>query len=704
MFPPFFILLRWLKFKKAVRISKLAISNATKRKATAVKQTAIAAKNKVKNAKKAASRAAKDKVLSIPGVSKIQLPEPPFPHLLLSNTPPSDAEAIDILKVISVVEAQTLEIIQEDTMISHQLDRANQFLHDHRSILSVIRRIPPEILQEIFIQTILPWENCRWNTVPWSLPQVCRLWRITALSISTLWSKLPTIYLHKKTPRSYVAQITELLVRSRDAPISFYLCAPFKELDSHPIIDALVLHSERWQTVAIDSTNLTIFAFKGVKGRLSSLRTLSLEVWRQTDPVVLDIFEDAPQLREVHLDGPFPGAIRLPFSQLTRYKERVRGRGMADYTISLATSLTTLEVSRFYESPGIPVITLPSLTILKVQFDDVPPQGFLDNLTLPAIQEIWVAGFEGHLITVLTAMISRSHSPCMLKKFAFRASEMESGELTKFLKLTPHLIDLNLPLPPSEDLTNLIIGQNSRPLVPLLQVLTIEADAIRRVETSQLLNALAVSRCSNPQTSTVPGDGGGDGNSYLQDDYRALTELRIIFKTISTCHYELRFLEDWLQSEGSDQLEMWKDRLVQELPELVDRPASRKRKFDLKWCNRVFDILSDIEKFQVKNVNDIYISEIHTTLRRLAHRHIGRSTSSIIPELGNKAREILDKWTPLFESHFKDRRWVLKGNFSLIYLSPDDALRTSLTRLDILYGMKDNLQFSEIFWPIYMLY
>ena len=550
-------------------------------------------------------------MLSLPGVSTINLPEPPFPHLLQSNIPPSDSEAIDILKVISAVEVQSLRLeeIQElgaDRMTKYQLDHAHRFVHAHKGVLSAIRRIPPELLQEIFLHITIPWTYSRWNTIPWALSQVCRLWRTTALSVSSLWSRLPTIYLHKKVPCSYAAQIRELLVRSRDAPISFYLYAPFKELDSHPIIDALVLHSERWHTVAIDSTTPTIFAFKRIKGRLSSLRTLSLEVWRQTDPVVFDMFEDAPQLREVSLDGPFPGEVRLPFSQLTRYKERVRGRGMADFTISLAASLTTLEISRLSDSPDIPKTTLPLLVTLKVQFDDMISQGFLENVTLPAIQEILIAGFEGHLITVLTAMISRSHSPCMLKKFAFRTSELDSGELTTLLRLTPHLVDLNLPLPPPEDLSNLIIGRNSRPLVPLLQMLTFEAEAVRRAETSQALNALAVSRCykNTSLPSVVPGD-------VPPDDHRLLKELRILFKSSRTCHCELRFLENWVQSEESKQLEVWKENLLQEVPELEGRPAPRKRKFDLKWGERVFDIFSDIEKFQIKNVNAIYVRNIY---------------------------------------------------------------------------------------------
>jgi hypothetical protein len=209
---------------------------------------------------------------------------------------------------------------------------------------------------------------------------------------------------------------------------------------------------------------------------------------------------------------------------------------MADFTISLATSLTTLEISRLSESPDIPVTTLPLLVTLKVQFDDIISQGFLENVTLPAIQEIRIAGFEGHLIPVLIAMISRSQSPCMLKKLAFRTSELNSGELTTLLRLTPHLVDLNLPLPPPEDLSNLIIGRDSRPLVPLLQTLTFEAEAFHRAETSQALNALAVSRCyhqnSSLSSSVVPGD-------VPPDDHRRLKELRILFKSSRACHHEL---------------------------------------------------------------------------------------------------------------------------------------------------------------------
>ena len=514
--------------------------------------------------------------------------------------------------MISTVATQSLHLqehIQEHGLNKKtqcQLDRVHKFVHAHRGVLSAIRRIPPELLQEIFIHTTVGAN--RWDSIPWALCLVCRSWRIAALSVSSLWNRLPPMYL--RCPRmpgsvsSVLAEIRELLVRSRDAPITFYIYAPLRNLclDSDSIINVLASHSERWQTVSIDSAYLSLFSCKRVKGRLSSLRTLSIHISGAAN--FADMYEDAPQLREVCLSGIFSQELRLPFSQLTHYKECISGRGMAGHVISLAKSLTTLHLARCYGSADIPVSTLPVLVTLMVEGYEIRSQGFLDNLTLPAIQEIWIAGFRGHLITILTAMIYRSHSPCMLKKLAFRTSEVDSGELTKLLKLTPHLVDLNLPLPPQEDLTNLIIRRNSQPLVPLLQMLTFEPDGMTRTH-SQSLNALAVSR-SNLQ----------DG--LMSRDCRALHELRIVFQPPRVSHSELRFLEDWHESEGSKQLGIWKQGLIQEFPELGDRYRIEQRTLDSGWRDRIFDILSDIKKFKVKNVNDIYVCyEFHVYLIEL---------------------------------------------------------------------------------------
>ena len=149
-------------------------------------------------------------------------------------------------------------------------------------------------------------------------------------------------------------------------------------------------------------------------------------------------------------------------------------------------------------------------------------------------------------------------------------------------------------------------------------MLTFEAEAVRRAETSQALNDLAVSRCHHHHQNTTNLTMSDESVELPGDvvvppppaDHQILKELRILFKSSRTCHYELRFMENWFQSEDSKQLEVWKENLLQEVPELEGRPAPRKRKFDMKWSERVFDIFSNIENYQVENVNDIYVRKI----------------------------------------------------------------------------------------------
>ncbi|KAJ7766682.1 hypothetical protein B0H16DRAFT_1251746, partial [Mycena metata] len=68
-----------------------------------------------------------------------------------------------------------------------------------KALMSTIRRLPPEVIGEIFLYftPILPFtRDYRWHepdsppqvTTPWYLGQICRYWRGIALSLRSLWS------------------------------------------------------------------------------------------------------------------------------------------------------------------------------------------------------------------------------------------------------------------------------------------------------------------------------------------------------------------------------------------------------------------------------------------------------------------------------------------------------------------------------------
>ncbi|KAF8196903.1 hypothetical protein K438DRAFT_1585606, partial [Mycena galopus ATCC 62051] len=61
-------------------------------------------------------------------------------------------------------------------------------IYQHQAILSPVRRIPPELICEIYAWT---WASCKSDysrhEPPWFLGQICRSWRHFALSYPPLW-------------------------------------------------------------------------------------------------------------------------------------------------------------------------------------------------------------------------------------------------------------------------------------------------------------------------------------------------------------------------------------------------------------------------------------------------------------------------------------------------------------------------------------
>ncbi|KAJ6537283.1 hypothetical protein DFH09DRAFT_1178385 [Mycena vulgaris] len=80
-----------------------------------------------------------------------------FGALLASNAVPKSSEIISVLHVIanSLAQMDLLESLQTTLVqVSRQREEAAEFLHQHRTIISPARRIPEEMLYEIFSLTL----------------------------------------------------------------------------------------------------------------------------------------------------------------------------------------------------------------------------------------------------------------------------------------------------------------------------------------------------------------------------------------------------------------------------------------------------------------------------------------------------------------------------------------------------------------------
>ncbi|KAJ6595056.1 hypothetical protein DFH09DRAFT_1024921 [Mycena vulgaris] len=141
-----------------------------------------------------------------------------------------------------------------------QRDDAVQSVRDHKAVMSSVRRVPSELLCEIFLLTsphtrLIAGEAT--TQPPWYIGHVCRLWRDAALSYPLLWTNIeihlcPSLSFKANYPLSMVE--TQLL-RSTNAPleVTFDWWPGSIDVDLR-VLDAVFSHNNRWRSLDLLDT------------------------------------------------------------------------------------------------------------------------------------------------------------------------------------------------------------------------------------------------------------------------------------------------------------------------------------------------------------------------------------------------------------------------------------------------------------------
>ena len=498
--------------------------------------------------------------------------ESPLRHLLKSNATPSDSEVIAIRALITDAEA----CIEEFHHRFPACNRASRFtesqlltiIEAHRTLLSPVRYLPSEILQEIFLcyANNLRSDYVGIAVIPWRLGHISHRWRKIALSFPSLWDKIPKIDFFLANPkRSHARALICLLRRSGTSPtLKFDICVrPLPSLGKVPnsIIKEIMLHSERIEQLRVEVNKATMQFLQGFKGRLPNLRILRVYFLNAIEAPYLDVFETAPALRQVAIGGSASGSdkVLLPWSQITHFEEHLSNNGIGRLApLSSLSSLTYFAVDErcyyykfvlflYYSTTPFRPTTLPNLRTLKVQvylahYEIVDL--FLESLTIPAIEVMEIV-CRGPLIPRLVSMLSGSHGPSRLQKLAFRTIPLETGELSALLNLTPHLVELEIDVPPADDLLRLIYGEGEVMLVPMLQALHMYSSVLTVGTRSDHLDTLARVRCElgsrkDSEDATMPSLGPGT--------WTTLDTLRVVFGSAESRDNSQKLLNNWSSS------------------------------------------------------------------------------------------------------------------------------------------------------------
>ncbi|KAJ7473920.1 hypothetical protein B0H11DRAFT_1811057 [Mycena galericulata] len=275
--------------------------------------------------------------------------ESPFAQHLNTNYAPSDSE---VKWLESHLAPHILEVSRLDSLIrdlSAQRARISQYIDAHKALLSPVRRLPPEIVQEICLACLPKHRNAAMSAkeAPLILTRICSAWRALALSTPALWATLhlPIQYIFDG---GSLYEPTKWLERSGRCPLSLSIFGA-RDMEQwerdcpdelNMVFDALAESSHRWRNLDLsfrinegmdrladlDAPKLMTLKIKAAASDIEkmkllttrSLRSVSLCIMRDFDEWVPRMPLHWGNLTSLTLDsqGVFPGEGMSPLVAL----------------------------------------------------------------------------------------------------------------------------------------------------------------------------------------------------------------------------------------------------------------------------------------------------------------------------------------------------------------------------------------------------
>ncbi|KAJ6580846.1 hypothetical protein B0H19DRAFT_891174, partial [Mycena capillaripes] len=120
----------------------------------------------------------------------------PFAAQLGTNYCPKEEEIIDIKALLvepthrlKGLDKEIAELQKAIDKLATERELLEAFLEGHKALLSPVRRLPLDLIQEIFITCLPTRRNCVMSASepPVLLGRICSSWRAISLSTPRLW-------------------------------------------------------------------------------------------------------------------------------------------------------------------------------------------------------------------------------------------------------------------------------------------------------------------------------------------------------------------------------------------------------------------------------------------------------------------------------------------------------------------------------------
>ncbi|KAK0187524.1 hypothetical protein F5146DRAFT_1059108 [Armillaria mellea] len=395
-------------------------------------------------------------------------------ELLQTNDLPRDHEKVDFMSVVS----DGPDILSDlDSRISRmrialddlicERERVGAHLQDTKILLHPIRRLPDDILRQIFTTCVDP-ESIIYTEIigdcldvnkrsQWVLSYVSRRWRRVALNTARLWSSIELFFDMYRTCNQMKLQymLGLMLERSREHDI---VAAIYSEEDVSPLGGLAVILGgiSRCTELTLFIPYMSLYAFSMCRGSLSRLRHLFLKFTDDVLPDVseVDFFEFAPCLRRLNVyhNVEFGRLLRLPWTQIDKCWIKYSSNHIILHVLPEVSSVETITViTNGLEPEGTAsrVVELPHVREVHIQeeHENGETSGALaqlfTNLKLPALSKL---SFDFNCTVPCFPVIFQAPSSNLVDlTISCDVNDADGGQgVSEFLRLTHHVKRLNL--------------------------------------------------------------------------------------------------------------------------------------------------------------------------------------------------------------------------------------------------------------------
>ncbi|KAJ7473363.1 hypothetical protein FB451DRAFT_1133882 [Mycena latifolia] len=426
----------------------------------------------------------------------------PFTPVLGTNYAPNDKEVgeIQALLVEPTRQLHRLDVkiaaMQKalDKLVEER-DRLGAYVDGHTALISPVRRLPLDIIQEIFIACMPTHRNRVMSAreAPVLLGRICNAWRAIPLSTPRLWSRLhivePTRPFSSSLDALFQAkwaqrlEITKTwLGRSGQCPLSISLDGhldhgntmhvPDSPVEGHqdtsPFLAALIPFAPRWQHISFIVTSAALEALAALSSMdVPTLQSLTLSQhqdsgFRQLDWARFGILGGdrvssfsmfGNDFRVAELPLRWDLLTTLTLLGPTRVENPSITSEIALQTISRCPALRNCTLRVEEQATDIPapglhrIVEHPSIETLEIWCVGTAVgdtfQRFLGNLSLPALHNFAIRVYSSPLPV-------HSYAPDAIQCLCrFLASSIQLGSLdidtAKFSKLSLGQILCHLP-------------------------------------------------------------------------------------------------------------------------------------------------------------------------------------------------------------------------------------------------------------------